>query len=175
MSDLRFEEDPDFKFKSVDESGKAFITYPSTISSSHDSKKKGKKGCCCECCTWKKACFIFWIIIVILVLVFIGLYFGAKSKLTGEATSEDSEEWEQSLSSNEDTQLGPTALINGQYKLVSYDENYETYLKAVGIPFFLVPLILSSSETLYITASDDPYGEWSIVSENGKYKPLNWD
>ena len=154
----------------ADDSGTAFISQPSTLTTTTSTRSKDEKGCCCGCCTWKKACFTFWIVVIIVVLVVIGLYFGAKSKLTGEATSEDSEAWEESLSTSGDPsggQLGPTALINGQYKLVSYDENYETYLKSVGIPFFLVPLILSSSETLYITASDDPHGEWSIVNENG--------
>ena len=33
--------------------------------------------------------------------------------------------------------------MSGSYELVAFDENYQTYLEAMGIPFFVVPLILS--------------------------------
>ena len=33
-------------------------------------------------------------------------------------------------------------LQDGTYTLVSYDDNYETYLKSMGIPWLVVPLIL---------------------------------
>ena len=53
-----------------------------------------------------------------------------------------------------------------RYELVSYDESYEDYLKAMGLPFFVIPMILGNSETLTITVSNE--GDWKIVTKNGK-------
>jgi hypothetical protein len=41
------------------------------------------------------------------------------------------------------------------YLLVSYDEHYSDYLKGLGIPFFVIPLILGSKETVTITKHGD--------------------
>jgi hypothetical protein len=32
---------------------------------------------------------------------------------------------------------------DGTYVLMSYDDQYSEYLKAMGIPFFVIPIILS--------------------------------
>ena len=60
------------------------------------------------------------------------------------------------------------ALFVSRYELVSYDENYEKYLKALGIPFFVVPLIVGASETLEFEASDDPEQNWVMTVSNGE-------
>ena len=33
--------------------------------------------------------------------------------------------------------------VEGKYELKSYDENFDKYLTALGVPFFLKPLILN--------------------------------
>ena len=38
----------------------------------------------------------------------------------------------------------PKVEVTGVYKLVSFDDTYEEYLKGMGIPFLIVPLILSA-------------------------------
>ena len=49
--------------------------------------------------------------------------------------------------------------------LVSYDENYPELLKAYGIPSFIVPFILGSSETISLTRTGDSF---KIVTKTGK-------
>ncbi len=51
---------------------------------------------------------------------------------------------------------------------MSYDENYESYLKSMGIPFFVVPIILGASESLTVEATSDPEGIWTLTTKNGK-------
>ena len=49
--------------------------------------------------------------------------------------------------------------------LVSYDENYPELLKAYGIPSFIVPFILGSSETISLTRTGDSF---KMVTKTGK-------
>ncbi len=51
---------------------------------------------------------------------------------------------------------------------MSYDENYESYLKAMGIPFFVVPIILGSSATLTVEAADNPDETWVLTTANSR-------
>ncbi len=50
---------------------------------------------------------------------------------------------------------------------MSYDEDYETFLKGMGIPFFVVPIIMGMTEKLTIEASNDPDGLWTMTTTNG--------
>ena len=46
--------------------------------------------------------------------------------------------------------------LSFRYLLVSYDENYSAYLKALGIPGFVVDtFIIGATETLNITRTKD--------------------
>ena len=54
------------------------------------------------------------------------------------------------------------------YQLVSYQESYRDYLKAMGIPGFVLPMILSADERVTITGSSDPESTWSITTDMGK-------
>ncbi len=57
---------------------------------------------------------------------------------------------------------------------MSYDENYSDYLKGMGIPFFVVPMILGSKETITITKPDDPDdGFWSFMTETGMHSTVD--
>ena len=51
------------------------------------------------------------------------------------------------------------------YVLVSYDESYPELLKAYGIPSFVVPFILGSSETINLTRTGDKF---KMVTTTGK-------
>ena len=51
--------------------------------------------------------------------------------------------------------------------MVSYDEKYPDYLGSLGIPGFVVSLILSSSEKVLIKEPDDPTGNWTMITTTG--------
>jgi len=63
--------------------------------------------------------------------------------------------WEQALNS---TLIDPNqVVVTGVYKLVTFDDAYEDYLKGMGIPFLIVPIILGASEKLDISINEsDP-------------------
>jgi len=132
-----------------------------------ETKRASQSACCgnkCCCCTtsWK-CCGIATAVILVIVGAIIGggfLYLHVlKSRLTGTASSEDAAEWETLLTKgNADESVGSnTDLITGDYVLVSYDENYPELLKAYGIPSFIVPFILGSSETISLTRTGDSF------------------
>jgi len=132
-----------------------------------ETKRASQSACCgnkCCCCTtsWK-CCGIASAVILVIVGAIIGggfLYLHVlKSRLTGTASSEDAAEWETLLTKgNADESVGSNKdLITGDYVLVSYDENYPELLKAYGIPSFIVPFILGSSETISLTRTGDSF------------------
>ena len=49
--------------------------------------------------------------------------------------------------------------------LKAYDENYEPYLRSMGIPSFVVPLILRSSESINVTATMEGA---TMITETGE-------
>ena len=49
--------------------------------------------------------------------------------------------------------------------LKAYDENYEPYLRSMGIPSFVVPLILRSSESINVTATEEGA---TMITETGE-------
>ena len=55
------------------------------------------------------------------------------------------------------------------YELVSYDPNYPDYLKALGIPSFILTLILQMSEIITISAKEDPAEKWKMEKKTGNY------
>jgi hypothetical protein len=52
------------------------------------------------------------------------------------------------------------------FELVSYDESYGDYLRSMGIPFFIVPLIMGSAEVMTVKVTDD--GHWNIHTKTGQ-------
>ena len=54
-----------------------------------------------------------------------------------------------------------------RFLLVSYDDNYQEYLAALGIPGFVISLILSSRELITIRQPDDPAGNWTMHTKTG--------
>lgn len=51
---------------------------------------------------------------------------------------------------------------DGNYTLVSFSDSYEEYLKAMGVPWFALPLILRGTETLEIETTDE--GARQVIS-----------
>ena len=47
----------------------------------------------------------------------------------------------------------------------AFDENYEPYLKALGIPDFVVPFILRTSETITVIATEKGA---TMITETGE-------
>eukprot|EP00092_Neocalanus_flemingeri_P091221 GFUD01115628.1.p1 GENE.GFUD01115628.1~~GFUD01115628.1.p1 ORF type:complete len:260 (+),score=77.60 GFUD01115628.1:59-838(+) len=105
------------------------------------------KSCFGNCSKKKICCFscLGCILAVLLVLGGGALYFLTLPTLAGDA-----DKWDEMLSG--ESSLGNSS-VDGTYTLVSYDDNYETYLKSMGIPWLVVPLILRGSESLEIKLS----------------------
>jgi len=104
----------------------------------------------CSNCTKKKICCFSCLGCILAVLLVVGG--GALYLFNQPNLSVDADKWDAMLSSG--AGLGNTS-VDGTYNLVSYDENYETYLKSMGIPWLVVPLILRGTESLEIKLTDE--------------------
>jgi len=100
--------------------------------------------------TKKKICLISCLCCVLLVLLVIGgcvVFIFTRGSYGG-----NTQFWESLLNSSF---VNPSQItISGTYNLVTFDDHYEEYLKSMGIPFFIVPLILSASERIEIEVSE---------------------
>jgi len=160
------------------------IQYSKTASEAKRGASDSQSACCgkkCCCCTisWK-CCGITSAVILVIVGAIIGggfLYLHIlRSRLTGTASSEHAEEWETFLkgSANSSGSAGNNGdLITGEYVLVSYDENYPELLKAYGIPSFIVPFILESSETINLSRNGDRF-KMVTITEGYPKKEVNF-
>ena len=54
---------------------------------------------------------------------------------------------------------------DGSYTLKAFDENYEPYLNSVGVPGFVVPIILRASETITVKATAEGA---NLVTQTGE-------
>jgi len=119
------------------------------------------KICCCACLGILAALILAITVVCLMLFVF---DVGDKS---GEA-----KEWEEKLKGNRDA--ATPASMAGTYILVSYDENYRTYLETMGIPWYVVPIILASNEKFSITELGDDnvqiLTETSIATRNMTFK-----
>merc|ERR1719334_2165623 len=109
-----------------------------------------KSGCCSRCCTLKCCCFTCLGITLAALLVGGGLFLYVQNL---PDKTEDAALWESRLA--ESNYAGENFSVDGNYTLVSYDDNYSTYLKSMGIPWFVVPLILASSEQLKVKITQE--------------------
>merc|ERR1712179_44328 len=120
-------------------------------------------GFCCTCCLLILAALVITVTVVCLMLFVFRV---------GDKSSE-SKVWEEKLKSNPNETAVPASLA-GTYVLVSYDENYRTYLETMGIPWYVVPIILASNEKFSITELGDDtvqiLTETSIASRNMTFK-----
>jgi len=103
-----------------------------------------KKICCCTCL----GIFLCLIIgLVVLCLMFFVFKHGDKSS--------DAAKWEQELNSGDPDLQDSSVTMDGFYSLQSYDDQYEPYLRSLGIPWYVIPIILATSETLAIKVTGD--------------------
>ena len=58
---------------------------------------------------------------------------------------------------------------DGTYTLKAFDENYEPYLKSLGVPGFVVPIILRASETITVIATEKGA---TMITETGEAKQI---
>merc|ERR1719317_1362314 len=97
-----------------------------------------KKMLCC-CCS---VCLVAVLTVVGICLVFI---------LSRNKLSDDSPKWNRIL---EDHSQSRDFSLNDTFILVSYDETYSDYLSAIGVPWFVRPLVLSGSECVTMEQTD---------------------
>jgi len=108
-----------------------------------------EKRSCCSNCSKKKICCFSCLGCILLVLLVIG---GAAIYIFCRPNPfEDPLEMEALLTS---VPLSEGASLVGNYTLVAYDEHYETYLRSMGIPTMIVPLILMATETLDVKVTE---------------------
>lgn len=129
-----------------------FIKDPSKIDKKLDSSESK--------CTLKCACIAFGICVLIVAMI-IGagaIWYFSKINASG-ISSENSDEWKKKLTSSEKLENvnGANSPFAGKFKLVSYDDNYGDYLRGLGIPGFIVPIILGASETLVVETPKPEY------------------
>jgi len=119
------------------------------------------KICCCTCLAILAALILAITVVCLMLFVF---DVGDKS---GEA-----KEWEERLKSDSDAST--PASMEGTFILVSYDENYRTYLETMGVPWYVIPIILASNEKFSITELGDDtvqiITETSINTRNMTFK-----
>lgn len=107
--------------------------------------KYEEQSCCsrkkilCFCCI---GCTISVITVVAVCLAFI---------LTRHQLSQDSQKWNHILEEESDSK---NFSLNDTFILVSFDETYSDYLSAIGVPWFVRPLVLSGSESVTIGQTD---------------------
>merc|ERR1711962_368906 len=104
-----------------------------------------KKKICCCCCT--SLVFLIAAGVTIIYLLLFVFKHGDKSA--------DAAKWEAELIGGKMAAESSEVSMDGTFTLQSYDDQYEGYLKALGIPWYVVPLILASSETLRVTVTED--------------------
>ncbi|CAB4066163.1 unnamed protein product [Lepeophtheirus salmonis] len=81
----------------------------------------------------------------------------------GTFDNEEGKDWEAKLLMD-----GQSSNFSGMYELVRHDENYEKYLIALGIPYFVVKLILVSPEIIIFDVPLDMKNEqWTIITKAG--------
>eukprot|EP00095_Tigriopus_kingsejongensis_P006335 maker-scaffold804_size94796-snap-gene-0.15 protein:Tk06335 transcript:maker-scaffold804_size94796-snap-gene-0.15-mRNA-1 annotation:"elements of external origin" len=134
----------------------------------HESPKK-------RCCTVKCSCIVCGALLLVLGSVLIAGYLVYKSKFSGsgKVNVANNEEWAKKLlSHNGRGQLITPESLSGAYELVSFDPGYEDFLKSMGIPFFVLPIILNADETITIEATSEP-PHWNITRDMAFTKKAN--
>ncbi|XP_040570430.1 uncharacterized protein [Lepeophtheirus salmonis] len=115
---------------------------------------------------WKKRrlwyCLLF-VFVCIATVFLIGLVMYFIRLNNGTFDNEEGKDWEAKLLMD-----GQSSNFSGMYELVRHDENYEKYLIALGIPYFVVKLILVSPEIIIFDVPLDMKNEqWTIITKAG--------
>jgi len=113
---------------------------------------EGERKCCK--CSKIKCCGICCGTFILVILLVIASYF-IFLKITSDSIDiGDPDEWEAKLKNTKNTNIKQIQ-ISGLYQMESYDENFEKYLSAMGVPWYIMPLILASKETIRVEHSDE--------------------
>jgi len=145
--------------------------YPVITKSSKGNTKNGSKNRCCKCYTCKCCAITSGIIfgIIALILIVGGVMWKKRQDAAQEQIDQfqaGSKEWEKKLEhSNTNSSFG----ISGTYELKGYDQNYETYMTAFGIPSIIVSLIVGKPETLIVTEPNEDQSFYTIkkITDDG--------
>jgi len=114
-----------------------------------DDMKTNTGGCCHPWSKKKICCVSCSVFSLVVSIVIVGLVLSVYLKPS--LTHQDSAAWDEKLSENSQNNF----TIDGVYKLVSFSDSYSDYLSAMGVPWYVLPLVLSSSETLDIEVTED--------------------
>ena len=140
-----------------------------------ESQEESARKKWCSFWTWK-CCGITTACIVALLLFILGMgYYRYVSRLTGKATSENSEAWEKKLTESAGNSNAASGVkggaLSGMYVLVSFDPSYDDYLLAMGTPSFVLGLVKASKDVMTLTtpAGDQlETGTWKWEKETGE-------
>merc|ERR1712064_38696 len=107
---------------------------------------QGNERKCCRNWSKKKICCVSCSgCLSIVAIVVIGLIVVVYLRKTKNMSQVDTRGWEAAANN---ASLSEEFNIDGVYNLVSFSDNYGDYLTAMGAPWYAVPVVLSSSETL---------------------------
>jgi len=95
--------------------------------------------CCCGCLV---LLVLATAAVTVVCLMFFVFQVGDKSMTRGEADMIEATLRGQGHS----RASAETNFMSGSYKLMAYDENYRPYLEAMGVPWFVIPIILASKD-----------------------------
>jgi len=134
----------------MEEGGGEKVTFlGNKINKSPYSRVEEKRSCCFGwskkkifCCCCSSLVFVIAAAVIIIYLLLFVFKHGDKSA--------DAAKWEEELAGGDLTANSAGFSMDGTYTLQSYDDQYENYLKAMGIPWYVVPLILAASEKLTV-------------------------
>merc|ERR1711892_1266512 len=122
------------------------------------------------CCTRKRLCCCCCIACLVTVVTVVGVFLAYI--LTRQDLSGDSDQWSARLA--EGTSSTNFAL-NDTFTLVSYDNTYGDYLTAIGVPWFVKPLVLSGSESLTIGQTDGGAEMQTVTDYISQEMKFDWD
>merc|ERR1712018_359073 len=129
--------------------GKYPVITKSSKGTAKDRSKNGYPKCCtCKCCAI--TCGVIFGVIVLILIIGGIMWKQRQDKAQAEISQFEagSKEWKRKL---EKGMHNISSGISGTYELKGYDENYEEYMKAYGIPSIIVALIVGKPESLIVT------------------------
>eukprot|EP00096_Caligus_rogercresseyi_P009217 TRINITY_DN3095_c0_g1_i2.p1 TRINITY_DN3095_c0_g1~~TRINITY_DN3095_c0_g1_i2.p1 ORF type:complete len:255 (-),score=70.85 TRINITY_DN3095_c0_g1_i2:1394-2158(-) len=138
------------------EEGKGFLDF--------QNKKEEEARRSTPC--WKTRRFIYCVSCVlgsILAVFLAGLIMYFVRLHSGTFNNEEGKDWEARLLKD-----GRAGNFSGMYELVRYDDQYQNYLVALGIPYLVVQLILVAPEILvFDVPSQMEKDEWTLTTKAG--------
>ena len=69
-----------------------------------------------------------------------------------------------------------TSIVDGEFLLASFDDNYSKFLVGMGMPSFVATLITNAREVVTFKAPSEDNGVWKMITKTGKsslYAPVH--